>query len=311
MPKPTALPETEVGSLTPIEEAFDAFIIDRRASNCTPRTIKTYRERLRDFISWLDRQGVRHIEEIKATHIRGYILSHQEQHKSPWTVHGQARAVKAFCRWLVADEWLVKNPMQNVKMPKLPKEILPALTKADVHKLLDAADNKRDYALILFMLDTGIRALELVTLNGRDVDVREGVITIRHGKGQKARQAYIGAKATKAIIKYYRETHHGTPADNGPVWVSIGIRNSGKRLTYEGLRMALRRLAAKAGVKAATPHTFRRTFALWSLRNGMSIYHLRRIMGHADLQVLLRYLDVQESDLKSAHEAHGAVDNML
>lgn len=311
MRKPTALPPTAEGNLTPIGDALDAFLIDRRASNYTPRTIQTYRERLRQFTAWLEGRGVRHIEALTATDIRAFFLHLQEGHKSPWTVHGLAQVIKTFCRWLVADEWLQKDPMRNVKMPKLPKEILPALTKTDVQKLLDAADSKRDYALVLFMLDTGIRALELVSLNGGDIDLRTGVVTIRHGKGQKDRQAYIGAKATKAMIRYYRAVFHGAPEDGGPVWVSIGVRNNGRRLTYEGLRMALRRLAAQAGVKAATPHTFRRTFALWSLRNGMSIYHLRRIMGHADLQVLLRYLDVQESDLKSAHDAYGAVDKML
>jgi integrase/recombinase XerD len=305
------LPEIESGSRTPIEEAYDAFLIDRRASNYTPRTLKTYRERLREFIKWLDGRGVQHIEQIRATHIRAYLLHLQELRKSPWTVHGQAQVIKTFCRWLVADEWLEKNPMQNVKMPKLPKEILPALSKAEVQKLLDAADNKRDYALILFLLDTGIRALELVNLDGRDIDLRSGVVMIRQGKGQKDRTTYIGARATKALIRYYRAVLHGTPEPNDPVWVSIGIRNSGQRLTYEGLRMTIRRLAANAGVKRATPHTFRRTFALWSLRSGMSIYHLRRIMGHEDLQILLRYLDVEESDLKSAHEQHGAVDKTL
>ena len=59
------------------------------------------------------------------------------------------------------------------------------------------------------------------------------------------------------------------------------------------------------------PHTFRRTFALWSLRSGMDIFSLQRLMGHADLSVLRKYLDQVQQDLQDAHRKHGAVDGML
>ena len=58
------------------------------------------------------------------------------------------------------------------------------------------------------------------------------------------------------------------------------------------------------------PHTLRRTFALWSLRNGMSMFHLQRLMGHADIAMLRRYLDLLHADLQTAHAEHGVVDHM-
>jgi site-specific recombinase XerD len=63
-------------------------------------------------------------------------------------------------------------------------------------------------------------------------------------------------------------------------------------------------------VEHCNPHTFRRTFALWSLRNGMSIYHLQKLMGHSDLTTLLKYLGLTKEDLKDAHEQYGPADNM-
>jgi len=60
-----------------------------------------------------------------------------------------------------------------------------------------------------------------------------------------------------------------------------------------------------------SPHRFRRTCALWSLRAGMNIYALQQIMGHTDLTTLQRYLPLVEADLEQAHRSHGAVDNML
>jgi integrase/recombinase XerD len=72
----------------------------------------------------------------------------------------------------------------------------------------------------------------------------------------------------------------------------------------------LKRLGKRAGVEHCHPHTFRRTFALWSLRAGMSIYHLQRLMGHADITVLRQYLDLVTEDVQAAHQAAGIVDKL-
>lgn len=82
-------------------------------------------------------------------------------------------------------------------------------------------------------------------------------------------------------------------------------------MTIRGLQRLLYRLGQRAQVKNCHPHTFRRTFALWSLRSGMNIYALQKLMGHADLNILRRYLALVEDDLRLAHQEHGAVDATL
>lgn len=67
----------------------------------------------------------------------------------------------------------------------------------------------------------------------------------------------------------------------------------------------------RTGIEHCHPHTFRRTFALWSLRAGMDVYALQVIMGHSDLSMLRKYLALVEKDLEDALRKHGAVDNML
>lgn len=86
--------------------------------------------------------------------------------------------------------------------------------------------------------------------------------------------------------------------------------NRGHRLTYGGLRQIMRRRAKKAGVEVPGIHDFRRYFALECLRSGkMSIYELQQLMGHADLQVLRRYLAITDNDTMHAHKRAGPVDN--
>lgn len=86
---------------------------------------------------------------------------------------------------------------------------------------------------------------------------------------------------------------------------------SGDRLTYSGLRQVMRRRAIAAGVPVPSLHSFRRAFALACLRGGMDVYSLQRLMGHADLTVLRRYLLQTEGDLQVAHAKSGPVDRLL
>lgn len=82
-------------------------------------------------------------------------------------------------------------------------------------------------------------------------------------------------------------------------------------LGQSGLMQLVRELGQRAGVSPCTCHTFRRTFALTCLRNGMNVYVLAKLMGHSDIAVLRQYLALVEDDLKAAHQKYGPADNLL
>lgn len=291
--------------------AYDSFMLSLEAARRSPRTLEYYREKLGPFISWLAESGVTEVAGITADHIRHFLLQREQAGNAPMTVHHYAACIKAWCNFLVVEELLQASPMRKVKMPKLNQEILPAFSPEDVRKLLAAAHDAREKAILLFLLDSGCRLSEFLALNVGDVDVRTGAVRIRLGKGRKDRVAFLGAKARKALAKYL--LWRGAPNDDEPFWLlkSPERELTTERLTRWALRAILDRLARETGVEHCHPHTFRRTFALWSLRAGMNIYALQQIMGHSDLSMLRRYLALVEEDLQEAHRKHGAVDNML
>lgn len=106
---------------------------------------------------------------------------------------------------------------------------------------------------------------------------------IRYGKGGKTRMVFIVRTTRRAMRAYLRLRHNLSPA--------LFISKDEERLTYDRLRLLLERRAkrAKLGNKPKL-HGFRRAFALNMLRSGVDIFVLQRLMGHADLQVLRRYL---------------------
>jgi len=286
--------------------AYESFLLDAEARRLSPKTLRYYRQQLLPFIQSLKGQGVRSPQGITAHHIRKYLVGLQRRGLSNGSQHAAARAIRAFCNFMVMEEMMEGSPMQRVKMPKVDKTILPSFTPEEVHRLLKACKYVRDRAIVLCLLDTGCRAAEFVALNIGDVDLRSGAVKIKRGKGGKQRVTFLGSQARKALVKHLMERGEYSPRD--PLWASM---HTGDRLTYHGLRMLTRRLEKETGIDHCHPHTFRRTFALWSLRAGMNIYALQQIMGHSDLQILRRYLALVEEDLLDAHQKHGAVDNML
>jgi len=285
--------------------AAQSFLLSREAMACTPAPLIWYRKYVKLLVDYLESAGIDNLEDITPDVLRRYILSLQARRLSPITVHHCASAARTFLNFLVEEELLRTNPMNRVAMPRLPKEIKPAFAPEDVRRLLDACETRRDTAIVLCLLDSGARAAEFCALTYGSINLTTGAVIIRQGKGRKDRVAFLGSKAGKALTRYLMERKGLIP--NSPLWLS----ERGGSLTTWGLSQLLQRLGKKAGVEHCSAHTFRRTCALWSLRAGMSIYHLQSMLGHSDLSVLRRYLALVEGDLEEAHKKHGAVDNLL
>jgi len=291
---------------TGLDLALDLFITAKEAERCTVRTVKTYRWTLRQFLDWLKARDVLEVQVITPHHIRQFLAGLDQQGCAASYIHIYARTIKTWVRFLHMEGLLAADPMQKVAMPRLAHEVLPAFTPEEVKRLLSACHTKRDTALVLALLDTGCRAAELVGLNIDDIDLSTGAVTVRLGKGGKSRTTYLGSKATRALHRYLAERPPAGP--DAPLFPSA---TTAERLTTNGLLLLCRRLGQRAGVARCNPHKFRRTFALWSLRAGMNIYALQRLMGHSELTVLQRYLALVEQDLQQAHRKCGAVDCTL
>lgn len=281
-----------------LQTAFDMFLLDVESRRLTEHTRKFYVSTLSRFIAYLADQGIEHVHEVQATHIRQFLagldgLSSHTQHK-------YARAIKTFCNFCVRDELLEKSPADRVLMPKLEQKVLRSFAPDEVRRILKACVSERDKAIVLLLLDTGLRASELVALDVQDVDISTGALTVHRGKGQKGRVVYVGARTRKQLVRYLGSRREGV--------LFMSQRN--KRLTAWGLDQAMKRVEQRSGVPGVTPHAFRRTFAIEFLRGGGNVHVLAKLMGHSGIDVLKRYLAFTQDDLREAHKRYGVVDNM-
>lgn len=286
----------------------EAFLIDRQAQNMSKGTLEFYRKKLKYFTDYCETQAVKQISQITPTLLREFLLELECQGHNPGGIHAVYRTVKTFLRWwgneAELENW--KNPINKVKPPKVNIELLEPASIEDIYKIIDTCEDgligKRDIAIMLFLLDTGVRASELVSIDLADINLFTGDIRIKLGKGRKERNAYLGAKTRKAIRSYLKERQDACTR----LWVT----DEGEALTYWGLRMIMLRRASQAKVKTPQLHAFRRWFALTCLRTGMDIYSLQKLMGHTDLQVLRRYLKQTDQDILEAHPRASPVDNI-
>ncbi|NLS78689.1 MAG: tyrosine-type recombinase/integrase [Chloroflexi bacterium] len=299
---------------SPLDAACDAFLLDREAARCTPKTLIHYQYTVGNFVRWLTEQGIPDVAQITPHLIRAYLVGLQHRGLKDTTQHAHARGIKAWLNWLVEEGDLAQSPMRRVAMPRLEKRVPPPFSPAEVSRLLEVFDRKtalgaRNYAILLCLLDTGLRAAEFVSLRAGAVNMRSGLASVM-GKGGKQRTIRVGSKARSAIARMLG--FRGVVANGDPLWMCYDIRGVEQGpLSTHGLQTMLVRLGKRAGVMPCGPHRFRRTFALWCLRDGMDLHSLRLLMGHSDLTVLQRYLALAGEDVERAHKAHSPVDNLL
>lgn len=287
-----------------IQEAFEEFLTDCSARRLTNHTLRGYKGKLSLFFRWCGEHGIYQLNQISHRDIRQYLINMQEKGASSAYQYGLAKDIRAFLNYCVRDEFLEVSPFKKVRMPRLEKKVPQALSNMQINKILQSATTERDKAIILFLFDTGVRASELCGIDIADVDLELGEILIRQGKGQKQRFAYIGKRA-QAQLERYLTTERSLHKTKEPLFLR---ERAPDRLTYHGLKQLLRRLKDTTGINCHA-HSFRRTFAINCLRNGMDIYMLAKLMGHTDIIVLRAYLQITEDDLRAAHRQFGPVDH--
>lgn len=187
---------------------------------------------------------------------------------APGTVRTRHQGVRRFTVWVIATGTLQGDPFLGVKGPVHKQTVVTPLSDDELRALIGTCTNptfrvdepfhhRRDEAIIRLMIETGIRAGELIALHTDDLDLPAGRITVRFGKGGRRRVIPAGPATTRAIGDYLDLRQQHPAADEPTLW--LGTR--GTRFRYDGLGKALRRRAAHAGIKGFHPHKLRHTAA--------------------------------------------------
>ena len=309
-----------------LEKAIAGFHLSNEAKGLSNRTITWYNSNLLLFQKWVIKE-LDHspkIEEVTTDQVRRYFTGlrttttayedhpyHPQEARplSPSSICGYYTSLSSFFNWALREELIANSPMKNVPRPKVPKFIPDPFSEEEVRALLKGCkelpeeSSIRAQAIILVLLDTGIRMSELLNMQLANLDLELGQAKV-FGKGAKERFVYFGKSTKRALWRYISLTRAepALGADN------VFLSEEGRPLTQRYLAHILNKVSKWGGVQKVHPHRFRRTAAIQFLRNGGNIFALQKLLGHETLDMVRHYVELASSDVAKAHKLASPVD---
>ncbi len=249
----------------------------------SPKTSEYYHYSLLPLTRFLDE----HYPEIRVEQITDGIIREavawQLARTSPHTANHMLNAVKRLFGFLVEHGHLDVNPAGGIERQKLPEKMdFPSLSPEQVNQLLSTVRGRsfldiRDRAIILLMLDTGIRASELCNLERADLDTRLRMVRIADGWGLGERRIAFGDETAHALLRYLQRIDSADVDSE-----SLFVTRDANPLNRDRLKDLVVRRGQQAGIKGVqcSPETLRHTCALDMLRNGADMFALQQRLGH-------------------------------
>lgn len=286
----------------------------------SPRTIERRRGITEKLLWFLNKKQ---LATCGVTDLRLFLASQANGHNEPngrWdnpfmrkpvrprTVHTVHAHLRTLFRWIVSEGGLQVSPMERIPVTTARADQIQPFTPQQVNALLVAARRTqrdgRDEALLLVLLDTGIRASEVCNLRVSDLDVQNRRLVVL-GKGNKHRTVPFGSATARALWQYLRDEPHD-PGD--PLFFS----ERGQFLTRSGLLQLFERLGERAKISATrcSPHTMRHTCAVEYLRAGGNVFALKELLGHTTLHMTNRYVALAQADIEAQHRKFSPADRL-
>lgn len=283
--------------------------------NKSPRTIGSYLEGMNLFVRWLneeDRYPDLEPGEITAEMCRAWI-AWLVVNRSASTGRTRWAALRQFFAWAYAEDEIESNPMELVKQPTVHQAPIDILRPEEVRALLATCKGqsfieRRDQAILVLMLDTGLRNTAVATAQLGKVDLRGRTIEVVE-KGRKVQVQPFGVAAARALDRYLRaRAKHPRAHVSTSVFIST---RDGRGMDRNSVLQMVYRRSKQAGLKRIHPHVFRHTFTDNWLRAGGSEGDLMELNGWSSRDMLGRYAKATRAErAREAHRSLSPMDNL-
>jgi len=316
---------------TSLRSLVKGYLLTHQTQGSSPNTVEYYRGILTRFLwfaevnNWSD--DIRLINEWQIREFLGYVgteTNRWQKHgsgsesssrkSSSRTVHHYYGALRAFFNWMLKEGFVTETPLAKVKVQKTKPRVIQPYSLEAIKKIIQLCDydyehgakflGSRNRAIVLVLLDSGLRLSELTNIKIQDIDTEKGWIKVL-GKGGKERIVRIGKVAQKALWRYlmYRGEN-----DDEEVWLSEERRP----LRSSGIQSIIQSLKKRACInEEGAVHRFRHTFALNFLRADRNPFNLQYLLGHNSLEMVKRYTATMGmEDALKAHEKASPADMM-
>jgi site-specific recombinase XerD len=223
------------------------------------------------------------VESITREQVRSYVDAVSNRGLSPSWQSSKLCAIRFLYRKTMGRPEMVSF----ITLPKRHSPLPTVLSLDEVGALLRAIQKPRYRAIVMVMYGAGLRINEALALQVQDIDGPRGVIRVRHGKGDKARETKLSPTLYQSLREYW--SRHRPP----PPYLFAS--STGRVPTAPTLRTALAQAALQAFIKKhVTPHVLRHSFATHLLEHGTDVRVIGALLGHASIKSTMRYARVTE-----------------
>lgn len=300
----------------PNPRSFDAvlegFLLALRSSGYSSTVIKQARYFLPRFFGFLRKRRIHDVRAVTEAHVFAYareLATTRTARGTPYAFSTQTSYLEDVRRLFVYLERagvVLVNPTRDLVLPtwsKLPR-VVP--TEAQAKKLVSVSNpgtvlGKRDAAVLELLYGSGIRVSECERLDLQDLDLQQGTLFVRNGKGRKDRVVPIAGRAALALERYLQDARPEIAQDPRELAVFLSLK--GQRLTVKVIQTLVRAQVQAAGLKLPlTPHSLRHGYATHLLQRGADVRHVQKLLGHSQVQTTALYTCVVPQDLKQVLE---------
>ena len=294
---------TADGSLALIDAFLDARWLELGAS---ANTLAAYRH---DLEAWSRRLGETG-EALLAPGDAALVAWLEERREQGYRLRSNARllsSLRGFYRWALGEGLIDRDPLTEVRLPRVHPQLPDTLEEGEVERLLAAPDlatdlGLRDRAMLEVLYGCGLRVSELVGLGVDAVNLRQGVVRVR-GKGDKDRLVPLGEEAVHWLSRYLRTARIALMADatRPALFPGRGDRAMTRQTFWHRIKLHAR----TAGItRPLSPHTLRHAFATHLLNHGANLRVVQLLLGHQDLSTTQIYTHVAQARLEALHADH-------
>lgn len=284
------------------KELIGRFFLAKAALGLSPKTLQKYRMTLQKFFRWSNK----HVKDVTTEDVRLFIASMKANGSSSVYQNNIRLDLSSFFTFMHEEGLIESNPLIRIKKIRESKTVKQPFSEDALEILRTNAPSLRDKAIIEFLISTGCRVSEAVSVNKFDIEWDNMRVMVK-GKGNKYRWVYINSRCGVALRKYLE--HRGDDAQPAlfasrcKYMTEDGVREP-MRIGSSGIETMIRALGRRCGIDNAHPHRFRRTAATLALRRGMPIEQVSKILGHASLNTTTIYANSTEDDLAIAHKKY-------
>ncbi len=272
--------------------------------NYSVHTVQEYEKDIKQFLSFLNNEGVTDLNEVEYIHARLYVTRLYDEKLARTSISRKISSIRSYYKFLHKEYNVRDDAFQSLFHPKREKKLPHFFYEEEMVQLFEgnkATDSLSvlNIAILELLYATGIRVSELTSIELRHIDSSYGVVRVM-GKGRKERYVPVGDFALAAIDDYLQNSRPKLMKKTSHTFLFVNSR--GEHLTTDGVRYILNQMLKKASMNSTIyPHMLRHTFATHLLNNGADLRSVQELLGHSSLSSTQIYTHVTKEHLRKTY----------